>query len=90
MRVYINVYQNYRILTFQQILASTTGFIELLAPSSKQPVKDNRDVVSDWLPVSRMWREKDSSRTFTCYEPAMYPKILKAQSPDIASIIYGT
>ena len=33
-----------------QRLASTTGFIELLS-SPKQPVKDKRDVVSDWLPI---------------------------------------
>ena len=44
---------------------------------NKQPVKDNKVVVSDWLPVSRMWHEKVSARTFTFNEPIMYPKILK-------------
>ena len=38
-------------------LASTTGFIELL-PSPKQPVKDNEDVVSDWLPIFRCTKRK--------------------------------
>ena len=51
------------------------------AASSKQPVKDNGVVVSDWLPMSRMWHEKVSSGTFTCNEPIMYPKILKHDIP---------
>ena len=53
------------------------------AASSKQPVKDNEVevVVSDWLPMPRMWHEKVSSGTFTCNEPIMYPKILKHGLP---------
>ena len=49
--------------------------------SSKQPLKDNEVLVSDWLPISRMWHEKVSSGTFTCNEPIMYPKILKHGLP---------
>ena len=49
--------------------------------SSKQSVKDNEVVVSDWLPMSRMWHEKVSAWTFTFNEPIMYPKILKHGLP---------
>ena len=38
-------------------LASTTGFIELLL-SPKHPVKYNRDVVSNWLPIFRPNKKK--------------------------------
>ena len=51
------------------------------AASSKQPVKDNEVVVSDWLQMSRMWPEKVLSGTFACNEPIMYPKILKHSLP---------
>ena len=51
------------------------------AASSKQPVKDNEVVVSDWLLMSRMWHEKVSAGTFTFNEPIMYPKILKHGLP---------
>ena len=70
------------------MVAFTTGFIELL-PLPKQPVKDNRDVVCNWPPICRP-DKKVTSGTLNCNEPAMYPKILEAQSPDIASRVYGT
>ena len=85
---YLNIYTHHsdRVIT---IIASIIGFIELL-PSPKQPVKDNRDVVSDWLPILRPDKKKVTSGTLNYNEPAMYPKILEAQSPDIDSRIYGT
>ena len=72
-----------------KILASTTDFIELL-PSPKKPVEDNKGRCFSLATYVPMWHEKVTSGTFTCIEPAMYPKILEAQSPDIASRIYGT
>ena len=58
----------------------------LLSPACHRPQTEaksghNEVVVSDWLPMSRMWHEKGSAGTFTFNEPIMYPKILKHGLP---------
>ena len=80
-----------RMTTIQDSRCNTTRTSSLYgrlywtpAASSKQPVKDNEIVVSDWLPMSRMWHEKVSSATLTFKEPIMYPKILKHGLPALA------
>ena len=72
----------------RHVLASTTGCIEL-QPSRKQPVKTTRTLFL----ISYLFldlKKKVSSGALTCNEHAMYPKILEAQCPGIASRIYGT
>ena len=59
----------YNVVCSCSILSLYNRFYWTPATSSKQPVKDNEVVVSDWLPLSRMWHEKVSSGTFTCNEP---------------------
>ena len=51
------------------VAASTTGFFELL-PSPKQPVKDNRGIVSDWLPETEQKSYiRDIELQWTCNVP---------------------
>ena len=71
-------------------LASTTGFI--LAPTAVAQTACKRQRQRClWLAIYFIPNQKSYIRDIEqCNEPAMYPKILEAESPDIASKIYGT